>query len=201
MNHLAHLFLAPDEPVAVLGNLAGDFVHGRLDGRFDPRLEDGIRMHRRVDSFTDGHPVAGRSRRRFPERWKHTTRILVDVFYDRLFYEEWNLFSGLPFDEFRRNRYAQLEEVIDLAPGRLREFLPLMIRDDFLAASTTDERLARSLRRIASRLRSNWPLEEALVDFLRLHDALREDFLEFFPQMIRELNSPLPGRIETKPGM
>ncbi|MHB0969864.1 MAG: acyl carrier protein phosphodiesterase [Thermoanaerobaculia bacterium] len=195
MNHLAHLFLARDEPVVVLGNLAGDFVHGRLGGRFDPRLEEGIRMHRRVDSFTDSHAVVGRSRRRFPERWKHTTRILVDVFYDRLFYEEWNRFSDADFDSFRTTRYRQLEEALDLASEPLRGYLPLMIRDDFLASCTTDERLARTLRRIASRLRGDWPLEEALPDFLRLHDELRVDFLEFFPELLKETGSPLPGRM------
>lgn len=184
MNHLAHLFLAPDEPVAVLGNLAGDFVHGRLEGRFDPRLEAGIRMHRGVDSFTDSHPVVGRSRRRFPERWKHTTRILVDVFYDRIFYEEWNQFSEVSFVDFRKKRYEQLEEAREFAPGRLHEYLPLMIRDDFLASSTTDERLARTLRRIASRLRGGWPLADALSDFHRLREELRGDFLEFFPELM-----------------
>ncbi|MBK7945962.1 MAG: hypothetical protein IPJ85_11965 [Flavobacteriales bacterium] len=53
MNFLGHLFLSGDDPLVITGNFMADAVKGRDLSRFDPRLQEGIRLHRRIDSFTD----------------------------------------------------------------------------------------------------------------------------------------------------
>ena len=52
---LSRLVLAGEQPLDVVANLMGDFVRGPLDERIDSRFHDGIRLHRRIDSFTDAH--------------------------------------------------------------------------------------------------------------------------------------------------
>jgi acyl carrier protein phosphodiesterase len=64
MNWLAHLRLAPNEPLLRLGNLAGDFVRGTDVAALHPELQRGVRMHRAIDRFVDAHPVAVRARQR-----------------------------------------------------------------------------------------------------------------------------------------
>ena len=56
MNYLGHLCLSDDSPECIVGNLLGDFVKGRPEGRFPPGVVRGIRLHRAIDGFTDGHP-------------------------------------------------------------------------------------------------------------------------------------------------
>src|SRR5690242_14634083 len=63
MNHLAHLFLAAPTAESLIGNLAGDFVKGRIGDRFPPAIADGIAQHRRIDAFTDSHPSVAAFRR------------------------------------------------------------------------------------------------------------------------------------------
>ncbi len=72
MNHLAHVFLAPDSPEARVGSILGDFTRGVDLSTLPDPVKQGVRHHRAVDSFTDQHPdvlaskqVFSRQRRRF----------------------------------------------------------------------------------------------------------------------------------------
>ena len=82
MNYLAHLHLGGEQPEQLLGSLYGDFVKGRLEGRFSPQIEAAIRLHRRIDAFTDSHPLTERARARFPAERRRTAGILLDLFFD-----------------------------------------------------------------------------------------------------------------------
>ena len=57
MNYLAHLLLADDEPESIIGGMLGDFVRGREAGRYSDGIRAGIRLHVRIDSFTDDHAM------------------------------------------------------------------------------------------------------------------------------------------------
>ena len=57
MNYLAHLHLGGPAPAQLLGSLYGDFVKGPLAGRYAADIEAAIRLHRRIDVFTDAHPA------------------------------------------------------------------------------------------------------------------------------------------------
>ena len=61
MNWLAHLRLAPDEPLVRLGNLAGDFVRGVDVSSLHPDVRRGVLQHRAIDRFVDDHSVHRRS--------------------------------------------------------------------------------------------------------------------------------------------
>ena len=41
----------------MLGNLVADFVRARDITDFPDTIQAGIRLHQRIDSFTDAHPV------------------------------------------------------------------------------------------------------------------------------------------------
>lgn len=57
MNFLAHLHLAQRAQSSLLGNLMADFVRGDPKGLYSSDVVAGIRMHRKVDKFTDQHPI------------------------------------------------------------------------------------------------------------------------------------------------
>jgi hypothetical protein len=65
MNYLAHLHLGGAQPAQLLGSLYGDFVKGPLEGRFPEPVEAAIRLHRRIDAYTDAHPLVQRAKQRF----------------------------------------------------------------------------------------------------------------------------------------
>ncbi|MBZ0267919.1 DUF479 domain-containing protein, partial [bacterium] len=82
MNHLAHALVAHRTGTSITGNLMGDFVKGRPEDTLDGALLEGVRLHRRVDAFTDDHPAFHRCRARVRPELRRFAGILVDVWWD-----------------------------------------------------------------------------------------------------------------------
>src|SRR3954464_15580437 len=82
MNYLAHLYLSAPTEDAWLGSLLGDFVKGPLDGRYSQHITSAIALHRKIDTFTDAHPVVLRSKSRISAARRRYAGIMIDMFYD-----------------------------------------------------------------------------------------------------------------------
>lgn len=67
MNYLAHVYLARGSADGMIGGLLGDFFTGRSGLRDLPRAtRREVLVHRRVDAWTDAHPLVVAARSRFP---------------------------------------------------------------------------------------------------------------------------------------
>src|SRR5665648_547504 len=55
MNYLAHLYLSGDSEEIKLGNFIGDYVKGNKYLQYPEQVAFGIKLHRRIDFFTDQH--------------------------------------------------------------------------------------------------------------------------------------------------
>ena len=77
MNYLAHAFLAGPLATDRIGGVIGDFVKGPLPAGLDEALAAGVALHRRIDSFADGHPAFRRSRLYEVGR-QHRSDLVVD---------------------------------------------------------------------------------------------------------------------------
>ena len=96
MNYLAHLHLGGPQPGQLLGSLYGDFVKGVLAGRYAPDIEAAIRLHRRIDVFTDAHPQVLAARARFPLERRRYSGILLDLFFDHCLACHWEDYADEP---------------------------------------------------------------------------------------------------------
>jgi acyl carrier protein phosphodiesterase len=183
MNHLAHAFLAADSPESLIGNLAGDFFKGPPE-RHDPRLQQAIRLHRRVDEFTDTHPSVLASKRRIAHVHGHYSGIIIDVFYDHLLASQWDLFSGETLESFAQRVYRTLEENAELVPAGFAVSLPRMIADDWLARYRSLEGVSRALYFLSRRLRHAPRLEEATAMLESGRAGFEGDFQSFFSELV-----------------
>lgn len=68
VNFLAHLYLAEPTPASWIGNLLPDLTTGPTDPDLHPDVIAGAANHRRVDAYTDTHPVFARTRARFRDK-------------------------------------------------------------------------------------------------------------------------------------
>src|SRR3954467_13425794 len=110
MNFLAHAFLARDDIDLMVGSLMGDFVKGRLDGQYAAPIMRGLILHRRVDTYTDSHPVLVRSRSRISPERRRYAGILVDLFYDHYLAVPWSDYADIPLETSAPHVYAALLE-------------------------------------------------------------------------------------------
>ena len=185
MNYLAHLFLAGPEPEALLGALMGDFVKGVLDERYPAAITRALSLHRRIDTFTDAHPVTATSRSRISPQRRRFAGIMVDLFYDHFLARHWDEHSREPLDAFTARVYTLLQEHDALLPDRLRSIAPRMAQADWLASYARLESIHAALDRMSLRLKRENRLAGAGAELEANYAALEADFRAFFPDLVR----------------
>jgi len=166
----------------------GDFLKGVDASRYPSGIQRGIQLHRRIDSFTDAHPVFGRSRRRLPPPYRRYAGVLVDVFYDHFLARDWCRYSPREdLDLFISRTYRTLSNSPVEPPPRLQRALPRMIREDWLGSYATEAGIDLTLKRISRRVSRANPLPDG-VSQLKIHyEGLAADFAEFYPAIIRHV--------------
>jgi len=185
MNYLAHLHLAAPDPEAMLGALLGDFVFGLAalaDYSAVERRE--ILVHRRIDRYTDEHPVVTGARALFAPGLRRYAGIALDVYYDHLLARSWERHSHEPLDRFTTRFYQHLLAQRARLPGRLQGLAPRIAAHDWLGSYRQRGNVDLAVTRIATRLSRNGERLVACLDDLRRHEkAIDAGFEAFFPQL------------------
>lgn len=182
MNYLAHLHLGGNQPAQLLGSLYGDFVKGWLSGQWPAEIEAAIRLHRRIDAFTDSHPLLDAARARFPRERRRYAGILLDLFFDHCLARHWPDYADEPLAQFSGRVYQVLLEEPRL-PGHLALIAPRMAAQDWLGSYRDFAVLQQVLAGMQRRLSRPAVLDGALDELERLYDPLLADFREFYPQL------------------
>lgn len=193
MNYLAHLHLGGQRPAQLLGSLYGDFVKGPLPGRFTPELEAAIQLHRRIDLFTDAHPLIKQSIARFPPERRRFSGIMLDVFFDHCLARDWELYAEQPLDAFTSRVYQVLAAEPAL-PERLALIAPRMAAQDWLGSYREFEVLEQVLSGISRRLSRPQGLAGGMQELQALYEPLSADFVEFYPLLQEFAQAALSGR-------
>ena len=189
MNYLAHLQLARVSGTSPAGNLLGDFVKGAVPDDLARELAIGIRLHRRIDVFTDAHPEHRAVVASFQPPWRRFGGILADMLYDHFLSLHWSRFSRQPLPEFLDYNYAVLLGSEVRHPALFPEGLPRPLRrmaeQDWLSTYARIDGLRQALDGIGRRLRRPIALGDGLdtIDG-RQWAAMEEGFLRFYPQLI-----------------
>ena len=100
MNHLAHFLLSASDPALLVGGFLGDFVKGRLNGQYPHDIENGIKLHRAIDAFTDRHPIVRRSCLRPDNEFRRVAPIMMDIIYDYFLARHWHRFREDSLEQF-----------------------------------------------------------------------------------------------------
>jgi acyl carrier protein phosphodiesterase len=186
MNYLAHLYLARPAHEAMLGALLGDFVFGlaALDAYSAVERRE-ILLHRRVDRYTDEHPLVAGSRRLFGDGRRRYAGIALDVYYDHCLARDWHRYGDVPLDAFTAPFYRYLLSRQEQLPERLRRIAPSMAAHDWLGSYRERDSVDRAVARIATRLSRNGDRLVECLDDLRRHEAeIAAGFDAFFPQLV-----------------
>ena len=69
MNFLAHLYLSESNPNIMIGNFIADHIKGNQFTHLSSEIQQGIKLHREIDTFTDAHKITRISKRRLHKRY------------------------------------------------------------------------------------------------------------------------------------
>ena len=182
MNYLAHLYLSPPDEDAWLGSLLGDFVKGAIGERYAPPVSAAIRLHRRIDSFTDAHAAVQRSRSRISRVRRRYAGIMIDMFYDHFLARSWDEFHDEPLAAFSARVYALLERRRAELPETMQFVAQRMAARDWLGSYASAATIHGALDRISSRLRRANRLAGAGEELLADYAGFEADFRAFLPE-------------------
>ncbi len=187
MNFLAHFLLSGDDEELRLGNLLGDLVKGRVERYAHPgateRLRTGIRLHRTIDGFADGHPVVRRSKQRITGRYGRLSGVIVDVYYDHVLAREWATHGQDRLPAFTADVYRTLRDNLGRLPDDIHPLVFAMTRGDWLNGYAHIDGIASALRGMARRFPVAAGIGTAARELDEQYDAFRHDFDEFFPEL------------------
>jgi len=183
VNFLAHLILSGDQPDWIIGGFLGDFVKGSLKGNFPSKIEDGIRLHRKIDRFTDFHPRIKRCQALFPADLRRFSGIIVDISFDHFLAKHWRNFDERELSVFNQEMLRTLNHESLALPANARLFLDRMASHDILLRYAKPEAIPLILKRTGQRLSRPTPLIESGDQFIKQYDQLELAFFEFFPEL------------------
>ena len=189
MNYLAHLIIAEITGTSRVGSFLGDFVKGPMHQiPINAAYLQGVFLHRKVDVFTDAHPVVARSRARISPYRRRFAGIIIDVAYDFYLANQWQDYSNMPLSKFVAQFYAELAHSKQELPDNAQAIVDFMISGNWLENYQYVEGVNFALNGISRRYRRRYsrenPLETSVDEILANFDSLSLDFAEFFPELI-----------------
>lgn len=205
MNFLAHCALAhdyahhwrysPNERNGLLaGAIYGDFIKGRVPATWPRALQQGARLHRKIDALSNRDAHIRTSCERFAPELRRIAPILVDIVADAHLTRHWHDYYDEPLSSFTRNVYASIDATADSMPAKAQRFVGYMIDSDLLAHYDEwhhiDNAVDSVIRRLPKRLALQAP---------QLYAAMREvmpqteaDFRAYYAKLQRDIRGIAP---------
>jgi len=202
MNFLAHAVLAGSLPDRIAGSMAGDFVKGVLyDGDYPDVFLVGLRLHRRIDAFSNSEVHLRQSAARLPRELRRIAPPCIDMLADhflasaaaanpRQYLTEvrGHPESAADLKSYENTLHLVLLPHVQRLSCNARRFFDHAQRSNLLSDYKSFDRTARGINHVCGRLGSPGQ-GPAVVDACAAHiDELREDFENYWPALTAEAN-------------
>ncbi|MBD2790931.1 DUF479 domain-containing protein [Xenorhabdus sp. 42] len=185
MNFLAHLHLAALSKSSLLGNLMADFVRGSPEGLFSPDIVAGIRMHRRVDSLTDKHPLVLEACKLFRSEYRRVAPITLDILWDHFLSLHWGrIEKNYSLPEFVNLARSKIEPHLEDTPEKFQEFNHYLWAQNLLIRYADMSCIANVLQSIAHKRPKLSALAGSYQDIEKHYSDFETLFWQFYPQMM-----------------
>ncbi len=188
MNFLAHLYLSYNNENLIIGNYIADSVKGKDTQNYPLKIQQGIALHRAIDTFTDAHPIFRKSKRRLHKRYRHYSSVIIDIFYDYFLAKNWNKYSAVPLDIFSQDIYKLLKKNEALLPRSSKLFYNYMVSYNILYNYQKLDAIAEVLKGMNNRTKGKSQMNLAISDLRVLENEFEEDFTIFFKELIVFVN-------------
>ena len=188
MNFLAHLYLSKNNTNLMIGNFIADHIRGNNYESFSKEIQQGIFLHRAIDTFTDAHKIVRKSKRRLHARYRHYDGVIIDIFYDYFLAKNWSDYSEIPLDVYTNSIYSLFDEIKLNLPAKSQQFIKYMIEYDILFNYKYKDGIEKVLNGMNRRTKGKSQMNLAIEDLRNLEAELEEDFTLFFKDLIAHAN-------------
>ncbi|QDP84926.1 DUF479 domain-containing protein [Chryseobacterium sp. SNU WT5] len=188
MNYLAHSYLAfTDEQI--VGQFLEDFITNRDRYSYPKGMQQGITLHREIDTFTDSHPELSEAKKIFSPLVRLYSGAFVDVSMD---YFLANSLSDKNLQKHANKVYNALRKYEEFLPEQLVRMVDGMEKDNWLYNYKEDWGIKYSMQNVLNKAKY---LDKSLAVyevFLNNKPQLKKHFDIFFPDLLvhtQEINA------------
>jgi acyl carrier protein phosphodiesterase len=184
MNYLAHAYLSFHQPELLVGNMISDHVKGKKKFEFSPGIQQGIELHRIIDSFTDEHAATKTAKEVFRPHYRLYAGAFVDVVYDHYLATDPLIFNNDSLEEFSATTYQMLEPYTAVFPEKFARMFPYMKTQNWLYNYSNKWGIENSLHGVVRRATYLTESATAFALFEEHFTTLQQCYQAFFPEMI-----------------
>ncbi len=183
MNYLAHSFLAFTDG-QIVGQFLEDFIRNKERFSFPKEIQDGITLHRAIDTFTDSHPAIHEAKKVFSPLVRLYAGAFVDVSMDYFLANDLSLNSEKEWKDHSLKVYRVLNENSQFLPENFKKMLVKMEHDDWLYNYREDWGIKFSIQNVLNKakyLEKDIPVFQAFLDN---KEMLQKCYDDFFPDLL-----------------
>ncbi|WEK68279.1 MAG: ACP phosphodiesterase [Candidatus Chryseobacterium colombiense] len=183
MNYLAHSFLSFTDG-QIVGQFLEDFIKNKERFSFPKEIQDGITMHRAIDTFTDSHPAIHEAKKVFSPLVRLYAGAFVDVAMDYFLANDLSLHSEKEWKDHSLKVYRVLHENSQFLPENFKKMLVKMEHDDWLYNYREDWGIKFSIQNVLNKakyLEKDIPIFQAFLDN---KEVLQKCYDDFFPDLL-----------------
>lgn len=185
MNYIAHIHIGAHTQTNLLGNFLGDFVKGSQLQHLPFEIEQGIRLHRSVDVFTDSHPQIIELRESFPKDIRRMAGVVIDIYFDYLLMQTWRRYSTIHFELVFSRFYQQLENFSLTDNLHFNKQAERLLTHNWLKEYTEIKTCFRAFSSIEGRLKNKVIFAKKAQSFiLEQGDKFESSFQQFYPECL-----------------
>jgi len=174
----------------MLGAFLGDFLTPKSAAPLGNTVVQEIRLHRRVDSFTDSHLLVKAARRVCSPPNRLFARIALDVYYDHFLIKHWDKYSEQSMDQIIDRFYAVIDRSAEHLPPKVLQVTKRIVAQDWLRSYQSADGVQRAVVGISRRLsRKREHLIQAIIELRQNAAAVEAGFVEFYPSLQQHVHS------------
>lgn len=189
MNFLGHIFFSNGNKELMTANIYGDFVRGSDLSSYPEIIQEGVVLHRMIDSYIDNHPIVKELMHQIYPDLPKVTGIAVDIYFDHLLAKNWEKYSSTPLREFLDNYYESLLTLEYEYPLEFQILLGRMRTGDWLWHYRETFGLDKACRGVSQRISFDNVLDQGLEVFNKHEVAINQSFEAFMQEAITYFNN------------
>ena len=182
MNYLAHTYLSfTDEQI--VGQFLEDFIKNKDRFTYSKGIQEGIQLHRAIDTFTDAHPAIHEAKKIFSPLVRLYSGAFVDVSMDYFLANDSEIKTPDEWKLHSQKVYNALLQHQDVIPESLVRMTKRMKEDDWLYNYRFDWGIEFSMKNVLNKalyLEKDLPVFDI---FLENKERLKDYYSFFFKDL------------------
>jgi acyl carrier protein phosphodiesterase len=183
MNFLGHIYLSGNDDHLMMGNFIGDYVKGKKYLEYPDRIQQGIHLHRLIDSYTDNHPNFRLIRNQLRPIYGLYSGVVTDLFIDHFLAANWTVFHPVDLEAFTKEVYQTMQENYTYLPERIKGFFNNLVERNRLLSYAEINGIEEALMIMAFRT----SLPEKTVEAIKLlkdqYPSIKELSMQFLSEI------------------